>query len=132
MKIINWSAEYSVGVAQLDQQHQKIIDLINELADCLCTDEEMATASRVLNEMHNYIIDHFGLEERMLSSAKYPQLAEHKEGHNRFIKKFSHLCAEVDSDRSEAVPHLLAYLNDWWDGHILHEDMKYSPLLAKK
>jgi hemerythrin-like metal-binding protein len=132
MNIISWSAQYSVGVDELDRQHQKIIQLINELADCLGTDSELATASRVLNEMHSYIMDHFGLEERLLSSARFSQLAAHKEGHNRFINQFSHLCAEMDCQGSNAVPHLLAYLNDWWNKHILQEDMQYKTLLGRR
>ncbi len=31
MQTINWKEDYSVGVEQLDKQHQRLIDLINKL-----------------------------------------------------------------------------------------------------
>jgi hemerythrin-like metal-binding protein len=133
MKIITWSEEYSVGVKELDRQHQQIIHMINELAKCQEQEpaEQCSSIPSVVNEIHDYIIDHFGLEERLLTQAKFRDLAAHKQGHNRFINRFSHLCAQLGDNNAESVAQLLAYLNDWWDSHILHEDMKYSRLLGR-
>lgn len=132
MNLITWSDAYSVGVDELDRQHQQIIGLLAELAESLDSDHERETVSRVVNQIHSYIIEHFGLEERLLTNARYTDLAAHKAAHNRFITRFSYLCAEVDANRDEAISNLLAYLNDWWHNHILHEDMRYSELLRKR
>ena len=31
MEIIRWSDEFSVGVSEMDRQHQKLVDMINRL-----------------------------------------------------------------------------------------------------
>jgi hemerythrin len=37
MALINWKDEMSVKVAKIDQQHKKLIDLINILSDSMNT-----------------------------------------------------------------------------------------------
>ena len=126
MQKIVWSEEYSVGVKELDAQHQKIIELINMLADSSEGEGDLKSIAYVVNEMHSYIIDHFSTEERMLKKKKYPGLKAQRASHDAFIKEFSYICLEVSRDRSGAVKRLTEYLGNWWSSHILEEDMQYK------
>ena len=126
MKKITWSEEYSVGVADLDAQHQKIIEMINTLADASEKDGDIESVAYVVNEMHNYIIEHFSTEEMMLKKRKYPGLEAQKASHDFFIKEFSYICLEVARDRESAIQRLIEYLSDWWSSHILNDDMQYK------
>ena len=126
MNKITWSGEFSVGVADLDAQHQKIIELINTLEDHSGEQGDSDAVAYVLNEMHSYIIEHFSTEEGMLKRKKYPGLMEQKASHDAFIKEFSHICLEVSRDRESGVRRLMEYLSDWWTRHILEDDMKYK------
>jgi hemerythrin-like metal-binding protein len=131
MNTIIWTEKYSVGVPELDAQHQKIIALINKLNECVRGERELHAVSYVMNEMHSYIIDHFGYEEKLLAKIHYPHLDEQKVSHNAFIKQFSYICAEVNTNKMETVQYLVNFLNEWWDTHILLDDMKYKQLLSK-
>jgi len=126
MKKIIWSEDYSVGVAELDAQHRKIIELINKLDDSSGQDGDSGSFAFVINEMHSYIINHFGTEERLLKKKKYPGLQEQRASHDAFIKEFSYMCLEAERDRKGAAKRLREYLNDWWDNHILEDDMQYK------
>ena len=126
MKKITWSEEYSVGVATLDAQHQKIIELINTLADSTADSGDADSIAYVINEMHSYIIDHFSTEERMLKKKKFPGLAAQRASHDAFIKEFSYICLEVARDRKSATQRLTEYLGNWWSTHILEDDMQYK------
>lgn len=129
MSAIQWTNRYSVGVTQLDEQHQKILELINSLAQCMVSDQCQQAVPHVLNEMHSYILEHFGLEERLLLKVRYPRFNEQRDSHNGFIKQFSNFCAEVDGGGKETIQSLLDFLTNWWDSHILREDMGYKGLL---
>ena len=126
MKKITWSEAFSVGVADLDAQHQKIIELINTLENSSEEQGDSDSVAYVLNEMHSYIIEHFSTEEGMLKKKKYPGLEAQKASHDAFIKEFSHICLQVERDRESGVQHLMEYLSDWWTRHILEDDMKYK------
>ncbi len=129
MSKIVWSDEYSVGVDTLDAQHQKIIELINLLDEYSEQGKDAKSIAYIVNEMHSYILEHFSTEERMLEKAKYPGLAGQKDSHNAFISEFSHICSEMGSNKSKGERHLTDYLNQWWDSHILHDDMHYKQYL---
>jgi len=126
MKKITWSEEYSVGVEALDAQHQKIIEMINLLADSSKQGGDLDAIAFVVNEMHSYIIEHFSTEEKMLKKKKYPGLKAQRASHDAFIKEFSYICLEVSRDRSGGVKRLTDYLSNWWSSHILEEDMQYK------
>ncbi len=126
MKKIAWSEEFSVGVAELDEQHRKIIELINTLTDATGGEGGVDSIAHVINEMHSYIIDHFSTEERLLKRKKYPELDAQKASHDAFIKKFSYICLEVARDRDSATQNLTEYLSHWWSSHILEDDMQYK------
>ncbi len=126
MNKIIWTEKYSVGVKELDAQHQKIIALINRLVDYMEEGKDENSISYVVNEMHTYIIEHFSTEERLLARIKYPALKEQKESHNQFIKNFSNLCIGVGGDKIKAAQCITDVLIEWWDQHILQDDMQYK------
>ena len=125
MEKIIWADNFSVGVPELDEQHQQIILMINQLVDYIHQEKDAKSIAFILDEMHSYIIEHFSTEERMLTKIKYKGLDEQKDSHNKFISEFSHICAEVGQDKEGAVKHLATYLNGWWSHHILEDDMQY-------
>ena len=126
MEHIVWLKEYSVGNKKLDAQHHKIISLINSLDDYLGDGEAQQPISEVLDELQAYIVEHFSTEEALLQKKKYPGLDEQKKSHDRFIKQFSHLCAEMDGGVAKQAKNLIDFLVDWWRTHILEEDMRYK------
>jgi len=126
MEQIVWLKKYSVGNEKLDAQHLKIFSLINSLDDYLGGSEVQKPIIEVLDELQAYIVEHFSTEEALLQKKKYPGLDEQKESHDKFIKKFSHLCAEMDGDEVKQAKNLIDFLVDWWRTHILEEDMRYK------
>lgn len=40
MPLMSWKDDYSAGVAEIDQQHKKMIDLINQLDAAMCKGED--------------------------------------------------------------------------------------------
>ena len=133
MEPVQWSEKFSVGVKELDQQHQQLIKMLNRLISTReTTDTRSETISDILLAMTRYAQKHFKTEEDLMKAYGYPYLEEHKQEHRAYRKKTVDL-SMATTFGIDAVPEiLLAYLFDWWTHHILEQDMKYKPFFTEK
>ena len=85
MEPIQWSEKFSVGVEELDQQHQQIIKMLNRLISTRgTTDTRSETISDKLLAMTRYAQKHFKAEENLLKAYGYPGLEEQREEHRAY------------------------------------------------
>ena len=94
MPFIEWKDTYSIGVESLDEDHRHLVDLVNELhagitrnhsrGDFEAVVDELQTLLHVLDELINYAIDHFALEEECMLEHAYPGYSEMKQAHQQF------------------------------------------------
>jgi hemerythrin-like metal-binding protein/PAS domain S-box-containing protein len=128
-----WNDSYSVGVPALDDQHKKLVGLINRLADCHAASNCGSSGAfhEVLSRMFDYAQVHFKAEEDHLHRIGYPQLAEQKIEHAAFVGKMaSFSMAAAEGAQDAAAVH--RYLKAWLLSHILESDMQYRPFVESK
>ena len=133
MEPVEWSEKFSVGVEELDQQHQQLVKMLNRLISKReTTDTHSETISDMLLAMTRYAQKHFKTEENLMEAYGYPGLEEQKQEHRVYrIKTVDFSTATTLG--IDAVPEiLLTYLFEWWIHHILDEDMKYKPFFTEK
>ena len=127
-----WRDAYSIGVADLDRQHQGLIALINQLVDC--REAQSAGSSAVFHEILSGLFDyaqvHFKAEEAHLHRIGYPHIAAHELEHAVFVETVtSFSLAAVGGVLDLAGVH--RYLREWLLGHILESDMQYRRFTEK-
>jgi hemerythrin-like metal-binding protein len=126
MEKINWSPEYSVGVDIIDEQHKRLVLMLNRLISA----EEATTGSEVVSDlitqMTKYAQEHFKFEEDLMAEFGFPLLDQHKQSHRKYRKKVVDLCMAVPLDIPVVPQVMLYFLFQWWQNHILHEDMGYK------
>ena len=120
-----WKKEFDIGVAAIDEQHHKMVELINKLEEH--THNYNANGvSEVLEELIAYTQYHFIAEERYMESINYDGLEKHRKIHLSLVDEVLVYADKknrgVDVDSFE----LLLFLKEWLIDHILHEDMKLS------
>lgn len=130
---LTWQESYSVGNAELDDQHKKLLQLCNRVSQCKQDNspESISNFHLILNDLAAYANIHFRIEESMLAQAKYPLLDEQIKEHTAYSESiaeflFSATMGMIDKDG------LAQYLEIWWIKHILDSDMQYKSLLAPK
>ena len=133
MEAIHWSEKFSVGVKELDEQHQQIIGMLNRLISTPeARDANSETVSEILTAMTRYSLEHFKTEEGLMKVHGYPNLGEHRQEHIVYRRKAIDFSTAATIG-VESVPQILIdYLSGWWVHHILDEDMKYKPFFAEK
>ncbi|MDR2393404.1 MAG: bacteriohemerythrin [Treponema sp.] len=125
---ITWKDTYSVGIPQIDEQHQELVQLTAALyAACTHgTDAGRVYFKQAIHEIVRYIHFHFSAEEKVMERIEFPELAEHKKQHEHFVKKVLEDVKKFESGKA-IVPNTFArFLRDWILTHIAQEDQKYG------
>jgi hemerythrin-like metal-binding protein len=133
LESVAWNDTYSVGVPALDDQHKKLVGMINQLSDCHATRGSGSSGAfhEVLSRMFDYTQVHFKAEEDYLHRIDYPQLANQKIEHAAFVGKMAAFSlAASEGIQDEAAVH--RYLKAWLLSHILESDMQYRSFVESK
>jgi len=130
MNTIEWNESFSVGVDELDQQHQRLFKMLNALFESVDTDSESETAEALVGDMAEYANSHFETEERYMSECEYPHLAAHKEEHEAFRKKVDELTQGGRAGQGEVAREMTEYLYEWLTNHVLFSDKQYAPVVG--
>ncbi|MCL6546406.1 MAG: hemerythrin domain-containing protein [Bryobacteraceae bacterium] len=69
MAFLDWQEAYSVKVPELDQQHQRLVGMLNRLHDALRAGGDPAVAQKVVEELVLYTQHHFAAEERLMETS---------------------------------------------------------------
>ena len=123
-----WDDRYSVQVAAIDAQHQKIFSDINKLASCLEAKPELAVIEAIVDDMIDYVGYHFSTEEKLL--AAHPDFSAHQARHRVFTDKTREFDRQLFATKpAEMALSLFLFLGAWLQNHILTEDRLYFDYL---
>lgn len=131
MAFISWQPAFSVKVPELDQQHQRLVEMLNRLHDGLRAGGDLMEAQKVLEDLVVYTRHHFAAEERLMESCGYPELEEHRRKHRAMEAKVLAFQKEIAGGGVSVQLKLMNFLRDWLQKHILETDMRYSEHLSK-
>lgn len=132
MAFITWNSKLSVGINEIDNQHMKLVGYINELHDAMKVGKAKDKMGEILQNLVNYTVHHFSLEENLMTKASYPGFLAHKKEHTDFIKKVSDFQKSFNDGSAFVSIDVLNFLREWITHHILETDQKYSPFLKDK
>ena len=127
MTLLTWTQDNSVGVEELDGQHQKLFSIINNLYDLMRESKTEKELQKVLQELIDYAKYHFNTEEKYFDEYKYPNKDVHISYHRAYEEKVNNFMIESKKGLEVIISYdVLDFLEDWWLKHINIEDKKYS------
>lgn len=132
MAYMDWDASLETGLSVIDQQHKKLVGLVNELHDAMKGGKGRSVIGETLTALARYTDYHFNTEERAFDSYGYPQAAAHKAQHSALIKRVGELMTEFNAGRLTITIDTLQFLTDWVKTHIRQQDKAYVPFLSGK
>lgn len=133
---IIWRKGMSVSNDVIDHDHYFMINFLNTIELVLQTPNEREMLKEVLNQLHEYAVNHFRREESIQRKIEYPQSLHHKNSHSSLLKELEDLQNEInENDKSEEIsknaPHINEFLRGWLINHILKEDKQLKPYLEQ-
>lgn len=127
--VFRWADCYKVNVALLDQQHQKLFDVMNELEKALRVGKGHTVIDTILNELLTYVALHFAAEESLMERYGFPGLSTHRTEHDMFRQKLLTFLEQHRAAKSGVPVELLLFLQNWFKHHLLKTDKLYSKFL---
>ncbi|QSV46363.1 bacteriohemerythrin [Geobacter benzoatilyticus] len=132
MALITWSDSLSVKVKQFDDQHKKLVDLVNQLFDAMKTGKGNQVMGDILKQLTAYTQTHFAAEERLLKQHAYPELSAHQKEHSALVTQVLDLQKQFQEGKAVLTQNVMTFLRDWLSKHIQGDDKKYGEFLNGK
>ena len=131
MALFNWSDSLSVKVPSIDEQHKKLVALVNDVHEVAVSDKDDETLEKVFNDLVEYTQRHFIYEEKLFEKYDYSRIQQHINSHENLKKKVNSYLADFKTGNVDMLE-FLAFMVDWLQDHIMGEDMEYSEFFNQK
>ena len=122
MDKINWNDDLCVADQTINEQHKRLIDLMNRTFQL--KDEEKEKISEILSDLTDYTFYHFSYEEKVMEENRSPGLESHIREHRYFTSKIANLCLRAMEDGGQISESMKLFLRDWLLNHIKGTDIK--------
>lgn len=130
MPPITWHPGLHIGIPEIDEQHEKLTGMINELCLAYAEGRDKAVLSEIIIGVSDYAGYHFDAEEKRMREAADPEIEAHLAQHREFLgRSIGFLLSFVDG-REELTVEVLDYLTGWWVAHITGTDKNLGRYLA--
>jgi len=118
-----------VHVQRLDNEHQQLFAVINQLYDGMKAGKGKDVLGSVLTQLLRYTEQHFRDEEALMRHAGYTDLGDHIARHQQFVAKVNSFRKEYEAGTAAISIEVLDFLKSWLDRHIMGTDQQYSTTL---
>lgn len=133
MLFVRWVAEkYSVNIEEIDQQHQRLIGIINEVYQAKVENQNRNTIAEILEKMVDYTKTHFQAEEELMAEHGFPELEPHRNAHRSFVTKVGEFNRKFSMNDDSIIDEMLVFLKEWLLKHIVEMDKGYAPYLNER
>ena len=132
MDIIKWRDSYNLGIPKIDEQHKKLVEILNQLYKAMRENQAKDKMNKIISELKQYTVFHFSFEESLLQSHNYPELQGHKNIHKEFVGKIDEFRSRQLGGDSIMSIDLSRFLKDWLIDHIQGTDKEYAVYLETK
>lgn len=133
MPLMTWNDKLSVGVNVIDDDHKKLVGMVNELYDGISAGHGKEAVGKVLDKLVDYTKFHFAREEQYFAKTAYPAAAAHKKEHDDLTKQVLDVQAKYKSGSVATLSlEVMNFLKNWLINHIQGSDKKYGPHLNAK
>ncbi len=123
--LMPWNSTLATGVKIVDQQHRKLVDMVNGLYAAMKSGQGHDVMEKLLDGLASYTVQHFDMEEKYFDQFKYADTASHKKAHTELKKQVVDFIGQFKSGKAGMSMDLMNFLRDWLVNHIQKTDMRY-------
>lgn len=130
---VAWTSHMRVDVKLLDNDHKKILILLNELHDGVICGYAKQILEMIFESLIRCLRAHFAHEEQLFTETAFPGAAVHERQHDHMIERFNVLqvrfrnCADLESSLE-----VIKLLKNCLCNHIEISDQEYVQHLKEK
>ncbi|MBK1690175.1 GGDEF domain-containing protein [Rubrivivax gelatinosus] len=132
-EVFPWNDNFNTGNALIDQQHKRLVDLLNQLAGTLVSNQECEVEA-AFAELAAYADVHFSAEEEIWVDCFGDDLwlHNHQAAHGAFLPKVQDLKRSGGGEPLyQLVEGIVKFLIRWLAFHIIVEDKRFALVVAE-
>jgi diguanylate cyclase (GGDEF)-like protein/hemerythrin-like metal-binding protein/PAS domain S-box-containing protein len=119
--------ELGTGVPEIDAQHARMAELLNDVADAVNRGQDRDHVTALLDELLAFTRHHFETEQRLMERHRYPDLLAHTQEHSRLLADLISIRTRADV---ASLMLTLQSLKEWLVAHIAHGDRELGEALV--
>lgn len=121
--MISWSETFATGVARIDEEHQKLVAMLNQLEEAIQVGRGSKLISALVGDLRLYADRHFNHEESCMEQYRCPTAAENKEAHAHFREMLAKAQLRLTGGGNAlAAQQVHRELCEWIVKHVLRVD----------
>ncbi len=130
--MIEWEDKFSVGISMIDEEHKKLIGILNKAISAKEHNDNPEEIKEILSEMVEYFDEHFSTEEAYMIKFNFPEYQSHRNEHLDFTDKTFASYNKLVRGDYQTANELIEYLRQWLANHIQGSDRQYIDSFKKK
>ncbi len=129
MALFAWSDDLRVGNTFIDEDHKKLVAMVNSFHDAMDQGRGSEVIGKVLRNLVIYTQEHFGREEAEMQRISYPRYSVHKAEHDKLIREVTALQSGFAKGNTMLSVKISIFLRDWLLNHIKQTDQLLAAAL---
>lgn len=127
MALLEWSDQLSCNVKEIDDQHKRLVGMLNDLHQAMLRKEGQLVLASILGKMMDYASYHFSTEEKYMAMFRYPGFQSHNAEHEEFVRQVAYFQRQYEAGKIGLSVDVLRYLSSWLMNHIMGSDKAFGP-----
>ncbi len=129
--LARYTDDYSVKVHDMDDQHIRIFDYINQVHSELKLKSPVSKLIPIMENLADFTTKHFADEQALMEKINYPDVPKQLSEHTALLSKVAEYIEKMKSGEEVDMIAVLVFLKKWLFNHIKVEDQKYSIPMKK-
>ena len=113
MPYFNWNPDYDTGIAGVDYEHHRMVNMLNEIHDLIVQGTKPHRVSDILADFHTLAAAHFALEEKIMQDENHPDLGGRRQTHYRLLDQVQEIMDAYEAGAYQSGEGLPATLKEW-------------------
>lgn len=123
--IIQFDDSIRLGVPVIDQQHEKLVGMVNDVFRAMKSGGDHDTIGHILDQILDYTYTHFTSEEKLMQDAGFADIEAHKELHQELLASAKDYRQQFEDGEKVTARDIFYFLKSWLVNHIQGIDRKY-------
>ncbi len=118
MRIVEWTESHAVHVPAVDDEHQELFRICEELRLAITAGCPMDEVQPIVDRLVVHVGHHFTHEEREMRVSAYSHYAWHRRQHQTARANVRRLTKRLQGGDRDAAIELVDYLSIWLNDHV--------------
>lgn len=132
MPFMTWDESLTVGVEEIDAQHQRLFELGDAVAATVGRGFDREAVGAELRALCDYAVEHFSAEEALMDMDAYPEYDQHLSEHMHCTTRALDFLEAFSEGREVDMGEFLRFVDSWVREHTMRMDMTLAAYLRKK